>query len=525
MVDSVNTTNNASSETRPAAICVDDNEKSRTFRKRRLTCVKHHLEGSPNASSFRDRRLTQTHSRKNEEASFVDGQDDSTSLDDASSSPEHKKLKSTNLLLRSRVLHAAQLHPVSPNKAKSHRLYQPPFQVEAPQQEQDRASLPTWRHRHTHHNSQDDETLPFPRDMVGTYSCHGVEPVYDSEYEEVDEDDDDDEWTPSGGKELLLKQQQEKEEETATPTTVAKINQDRGGVVYPYANSNRTALFAVYDGTFLFGYRSCRFTQSDPCSNAYSTCAYDLGHGQGGELVSQYALHQVQKRLETHPSFEKDIERAFKEIFVQVDADLKKEPLIDPLYAGTTACVVLLRNSTLCISNVGDSRAVLARRSNHGEELQAIDLSKDQNPNVPDEQKRIESMGGFVSQPLQEGLSARVWLDDTYSQIGLAMARSIGDHAVAPVGVIAEPEVTFCEIQKQNDFLILATDGVWEFITSQEAIQIVNQHLKKGATKACQALIEAAADKWHDEEGNYRDDITALVVRLQDLWDSSNSAK
>lgn len=239
--------------------------------------------------------------------------------------------------------------------------------------------------------------------------------------------------------------------------------------------------------------------------------------------MSQYALHQVQKRLETHPSFEKDIERAFKEIFVEVDADLKEEPLIDPVYAGTTACVVLLRNSTLCISNVGDSRAVLARRTNNGEELEAIDLSKDQNPDVPDEQQRIESMGGFVSPPFQEGLSARVWLDDTYSKIGLAMARSIGDHAVAPVGVIAEPEVTFCEIQKQDDFLILATDGVWEFITSQEAVQIVNQHLKNGATKACQALIEAAADKWHDEEGNYRDDITALVVRLQDLWDSSNS--
>lgn len=259
MVDSANTTSNASTETCQAAICVDDDEKSRTFRKRRLTCVKHHLEGSPNASSVRDRRLALTQSQKNEEDSSVDGQDDSTTLDYASSSPVHKRLKSTNLL-KSRVLHAAQLHPTSPNKTKDHRLYQPPFQMESPQQEEDRAALPTWRHRHTHHHSQDDKTLPFPRDVVGTYSCHGVEPVYDSEYEE---DDGDDEWTPSGGKELLLKLQQEKEGEATTPTTVAKINQDRGGVVYPYANSNRTALFSVYDGTFLFRYRSCRFTQRD----------------------------------------------------------------------------------------------------------------------------------------------------------------------------------------------------------------------------------------------------------------------
>jgi len=88
----------------------------------------------------------------------------------------------------------------------------------------------------------------------------------------------------------------------------------------------------------------------------------------------------------------------------------------------------------------------------------------------------------------------------------------------SPVGVIAEPVVTSHEIEDDDTFLILATDGVWEFIDSSEAVRIVGEHLSGGATKACQALIEAAASKWHEEEGNYRDDITALVVRLQDLW-------
>uniref|UniRef100_A0A7R9ZIN9 PPM-type phosphatase domain-containing protein n=1 Tax=Craspedostauros australis TaxID=1486917 RepID=A0A7R9ZIN9_9STRA len=129
-------------------------------------------------------------------------------------------------------------------------------------------------------------------------------------------------------------------------------------------------------------------------------------------------------------------------------------------------------------------------------------------------------MGGFVSPPPEPGLSARVWLDSTCTQIGLAMARSIGDHAVKPIGVIAEPVVTQHKIHPDDEFMILATDGVWEFISSEEAVKVVSDNMHLGATKACQCLIEAAAARWHDEEGDYRDDITALVIRLQRLWDA-----
>jgi len=101
------------------------------------------------------------------------------------------------------------------------------------------------------------------------------------------------------------------------------------------------------------------------------------------------------------------------------------------------------------------------------------------------------------------------------------MARSIGDHAVKSVGVIAEPVVSFHDVLETDEFLILATDGVWEFVSSTEAVEIVSKHLHKGATKACQILIETAAEKWHVEEGDYRDDITALVIRLQHLLESN----
>jgi serine/threonine protein phosphatase PrpC len=158
-------------------------------------------------------------------------------------------------------------------------------------------------------------------------------------------------------------------------------------------------------------------------------------------------------------------------------------------------------------------------------QFQAIPLTQDQNPDWEPEMTRIEQMGGFVSPPPEPGLSARVWLDPDWTQIGLAMARSLGDYAVKKIGVIAEPIVTIHNIQPEDEFVIFATDGVWEFISSQEAVDLVGGHLAhhNDATKACQALMELAAERWHEEEGDYRDDITALVVRLPLLWESTTT--
>jgi serine/threonine protein phosphatase PrpC len=249
-----------------------------------------------------------------------------------------------------------------------------------------------------------------------------------------------------------------------------------------------------------------------------------------------------------------------------------------PTYSGTTACVVLLRDDRLYVSNCGDSRAVLAKRGTTikkktgttkmatedderrttddscGNGLIAIQLSTDQNPDSPGEKERILSLGGYVTPPPEPGLSSRVWLDRGHTQIGLAMARSIGDHAVKGVGVIARPVVTTRVIDwAADDFIIVATDGVWEFLSSEDAVDIVGRHLYGetadddnddgksrghdddyadrdeacsggigggdwGASAACKALIKAASEKWHEHEGDYRDDITAIVIRLKDLW-------
>lgn len=70
-------------------------------------------------------------------------------------------------------------------------------------------------------------------------------------------------------------------------------------------------------------------------------------------------------------------------------------------------------------------------------------------------------------------------------------------------------------------FFIIATDGLWEFISSKEAVSIIQNCFDKGmgASDACKVLIKKAMDKWKEEEGDYRDDITAIIVRLGGIWE------
>ncbi|CAM9593594.1 unnamed protein product [Ectocarpus sp. 4 AP-2014] len=98
------------------------------------------------------------------------------------------------------------------------------------------------------------------------------------------------------------------------------------------------------------------------------------------------------------------------------------------------------------------------------------------------------------------------------------MSRSIGDHAVKEVGVIATPEIKVRSISEGDAFLVLASDGVWEFMENQQVIEIVQRGLLGGggceAAEACAEVIGAAATCWRRFEGAYRDDISCIVLRL-----------
>lgn len=137
-------------------------------------------------------------------------------------------------------------------------------------------------------------------------------------------------------------------------------------------------------------------------------------------------------------------------------------PYKTSITTGSTAIVVLRYKSKVWIGNVGDSRAIM----NNG--LGVIELSKDHKPNEESEYKRITSLGGNVSK-VQEG--------DVYRVNGvLAVSRAIGDFALSPY-VTWNPEITTFNLGEHNHYIFLATDGVWDVLTSKQVIDIINKNI------------------------------------------------
>ena len=94
------------------------------------------------------------------------------------------------------------------------------------------------------------------------------------------------------------------------------------------------------------------------------------------------------------------------------------------------------------------------------------------------------------------------------------MARSIGDHNAATVGVIAKPEITEYDITDDDVALIIASDGVWELLSSQTVVDIVENVKSLDPNEICDQIIDQASYMWKVEEGDYRDDITVVVLTV-----------
>ncbi|KAM0862396.1 hypothetical protein ACQ4PT_045285 [Festuca glaucescens] len=125
-------------------------------------------------------------------------------------------------------------------------------------------------------------------------------------------------------------------------------------------------------------------------------------------------------------------------------------------HVGSTAVVAVLGLRHLVVSNCGDSRAVLCRSG------AAVPLSADHKPDRPDELARIQAAGGRV-----------IFWDGARVFGVLAMSRAIGDSYLKPY-VVADPEVRVVERRDgEDEFLILASDGLWDVVSNEVACNVV----------------------------------------------------
>ncbi|GLU20984.1 hypothetical protein SLE2022_371540 [Rubroshorea leprosula] len=144
--------------------------------------------------------------------------------------------------------------------------------------------------------------------------------------------------------------------------------------------------------------------------------------------------------------------------------------LIDAALGGSTAVVALLTDEYIIVSNCGNSRAVLCRAG------KTIPLSFDHKPDRSDELARIEAAGGQV-----------LYYNGARVQGILAMSRAIGDGYLKPA-VTWEPEITFTKRELDDDFLILASDGLWDVLSSELACGVTLDCLREGSNVAATAF-------------------------------------
>eukprot|EP00210_Caulerpa_lentillifera_P004524 g4317.t1 len=189
--------------------------------------------------------------------------------------------------------------------------------------------------------------------------------------------------------------------------------------------------------------------------------------------------------------------------FVQTDAQFDNEKGRDE--SGTTAILALVSNNVLCFSHCGDCRGVLFQ--NGGEIMQ---LTREHSPASTAEEKRISELGGYV---LTLGRA------DVPRVMGvLSMTRSIGDFGLKPF-IIPNPETTILRRSVRDEFIVLASDGLWGVLNNSEVCDLVNKCFEcvesKGLSRhnasklATHFLIKTAMD--HGSSDN----ITVFVIDLR----------
>ena len=207
----------------------------------------------------------------------------------------------------------------------------------------------------------------------------------------------------------------------------------------------------------------------------------------------------------------------FQETFVETNISLNSDERIDSSYSGSTCVSLLFTPTRIYCINVGDSRCLLGKYIEKENKWISMNLSRDHKPSEPDEMLRIKKCGGIIESYRDNSGNfvgpERVW-GPSMEAPGLAMSRSFGDEIGHQVGVVVDPEVLEHFFEKEDKFIILGSDGIWEFISNEEVIDIVKDYyLENNIEGAIEHLYNEASKRWIMEE-EVIDDITVIIIFL-----------
>ncbi|XP_075493038.1 putative protein phosphatase 2C 60 [Primulina tabacum] len=271
---------------------------------------------------------------------------------------------------------------------------------------------------------------------------------------------------------------------------------------------------------------------------------YD-GHGgpEASRFINEHLFQHLKRFTAENQSMSVEVIRkafqATEDGFFSVVS--RQWPMKPQIAAVGSCCLVgIICNGTLYVASLGDSRAVLGRRVRATEEVLAIQLSEEHNASFESVRRELQSL--HPDDPQIVVLKHNVWRVKGLIQI----SRSIGDIYLKkaeynreplfakfrlrqpfkrPI-LRSEPAITVHQLQPHDQFIIFASDGLWEHLTNQEAVDLVHNRPRNGSARRLikTALQEAAkkremrySDLKKIDRGvrrHFHDDITVVVVFL-----------
>ncbi|XP_076624811.1 uncharacterized protein LOC143343624 [Colletes latitarsis] len=221
---------------------------------------------------------------------------------------------------------------------------------------------------------------------------------------------------------------------------------------------------------------------------------YAVFDGHGGRDAALYSAIHLHQYLVESIYYPIDPERALREAFTTTDTQFMEKLKIQKLSGGTTAVCTLLLNKKLYVAWVGDSSAILIKRDS------VIQLVNPHRLNRKDEVQRIQKMGGIVME----------CMGDLRVNGALSVSRAIGDVQYKPF-VTAEPEIKCIPLDGTEDFLVLASDGLTDYLSPSKLLTLLYHEIRRdpsGLKRLHRVLL-----RWAKHEGS-TDNITLIVALL-----------
>ncbi|XP_057420549.1 probable protein phosphatase 2C 27 [Lotus japonicus] len=221
---------------------------------------------------------------------------------------------------------------------------------------------------------------------------------------------------------------------------------------------------------------------------------YGVFDGHGGKSAAQFVRDHLPRVIVEDADFPLELEKVVTKSFLETDAEFAKTCSSES--SGTTALTAIILGRSLLVANAGDCRAVLSRSG------AVMEMSKDHRPLCMKERTRVESLGGFI--------------DDGYLNGQLGVTRALGDWHLEGMKEMsgrggplsAEPELKLVTLTKEDEFLIIGSDGIWDVFRSQNAVDFARRRLQEhnDVRQCCKEIIGEAMKR------GATDNLTVVMV-------------